>query len=62
MPALGHVGVCPQPGLQRVLAVEGVDGVRGVLRDAARLCGELGGQLDERETGVEGRVEEECAG
>lgn len=48
VPALGHVGVGAQAGLEGVLAVERVDGVGGVLRDAAGLGGELGRQIDQR--------------
>jgi hypothetical protein len=50
----GDVGVRAQARLECVLAVQGVDRVRRVAGDPPRLGGELGGQLDDRQSCVQG--------
>ena len=59
MPPLRDIGVRPQPRLQGVLAEQRMDGVRRVLGDAPSLRGQLRRELDQRQRGVQGGVEEE---
>ncbi len=58
----GDVRVCPQAGLEQVVAEGAGDDVVRVLTDATSPGRQLGRKIDQRHAGVQGRVEEERDG